>query len=106
MFLEEFPSGLFYHVRVLTKHLSTAGLECFEQGRGLLASWGWGSSQSSLEWFQPIGMLSMGSGKGCCLLGLGDCLGAGEGKVPAAGCSSMGEVFCGRASGGDRGLLQ
>ena len=52
----------------------------------------------------PIGMLSTGSGKGCHLLGLGDCLGAGEGGVAAVGCSSLGEVFCGRTSGGNRGV--
>ena len=51
----------------------------------------------------PIGMLSMGSGKGCHLLGLGDCLGAGVGKRAVVGCSSMGEVLCGEMSGGDRG---
>ena len=33
----------------------------------------------------PIGMLSMGSGKGCCLLGLGDCLGIGVGGMVAVG---------------------
>ena len=37
-----------------------------------------------------IGMLSMGSGKGCCLLGLGDCLGASEGEMAAVGCPSVG----------------
>ena len=42
----------------------------------------------------PIGMLSMGSGKGCCLLGIGDCLGASVGETAAVGCSSMGEVLC------------
>ena len=38
----------------------------------------------------PIGMLSMGSGKGCHLLGLEDCLGAGVGETVVVGCSSMG----------------
>ena len=52
----------------------------------------------------PIGMLSTGSGKGCCLLGLGDCLVTGEGEAAAAGCSSAGEVFCGRTSGGNGGV--
>ena len=52
----------------------------------------------------PIGMLSMGSGKGCCLLGLRDCLGTGVGELAAVGCSSKGEVFCGNTSGGNRGV--
>ena len=52
----------------------------------------------------PIGVLSMGSGKGCHLLGLGDCLGAGEGEMVAVSCSSMGEVLCGEMSGGDGGI--
>ena len=51
----------------------------------------------------PIGMLSMGSGEGCHLIGLGDCLGTGVGEPAAVGCSSMGEVLCGNTSGGDRG---
>ena len=52
----------------------------------------------------PIGMLSMGSGEGCHLLGLGDCLGIGVGGMVAVGSSSEGEVFCGKASGGDEGV--
>ena len=38
----------------------------------------------------PIGMLSMESGKGCCLLGLGDCLGTSVGETAVIGCSSHG----------------
>ena len=34
----------------------------------------------------PIGMLSTGSGKGCHLLGLRDCLGTGEGEMVAVSC--------------------
>ena len=41
----------------------------------------------------PISMLSMGSGKGCCLLGLGDCLGIGVGGMVVVGCSPMQEVL-------------
>ena len=52
----------------------------------------------------PIGMLSMGSGKGYCLLGLGDCLGTGVGEMAVVGCSSMGEVLCGNTSGGNGGV--
>ena len=53
----------------------------------------------------PIGMLFTGSGKGCHLLGLGDCLGTGVGEAAVVGCSSTGEVFCGRMSGGDRDVF-
>ena len=52
----------------------------------------------------PIGMLSMGSGEGCHLLGLGDCFGASVGEMAAVGCSSMGEALCGKMSEGNRGL--
>ena len=52
----------------------------------------------------PIGMLSMGSGKGCHLLGLGDCLGSSVGETAAVGCSSMGEVLCGDTSRGNGGV--
>ena len=51
----------------------------------------------------PIGMLSTGSGKGSHLLGLGDCLGTSVDGTVVVGCSSLGEVFCGEASGGDGG---
>ena len=52
----------------------------------------------------PIGMFSMGSGKGCHLLGLEDCLGTGVGELAAVGCSSMGEVLCDNTSGGNGGV--
>ena len=52
----------------------------------------------------PIGMLPMGSGKGCHLLGLRDCLGASVGEMAAVGCSSMVEVLCGETSGGNGGV--
>ena len=51
----------------------------------------------------PIGMLSMGSGKGCHLLGLGDCLGISVGGMVVVSCSPVGEVFCGEASRGTGG---
>ena len=38
----------------------------------------------------PIGVLPIGSGKGCHLFGLGDCLGIGVGGVAMGGCSSTG----------------
>ena len=104
MFQKEFPSGLFYHVRVSAKHLSMAGLSVLNQG-GVSCLLGLGGPpRVAFGVVPPIGMLSTGSGKGCCLLGLGDHLGTGEGGVAAVGCSSMGEVFCGRTSGGNGGV--
>ena len=55
---------------------------------------------------QPVGMLSMGSGEGCCLLGLGDCLSTSVGETVAVSCSSTGEVLCGETNGGNRGVAQ
>ena len=81
-----------------------AGLECFEPGRGLLPLGAGGPPRVAFGVVLPIGMLSTGSDEGCCLLGLGDCLGAGVGEAAVVGSSSMGEVFCGRVSGGDRGV--
>ena len=52
-----------------------------------------------------IGVLSTGSAKGCCLLGLGNCLGTDVGEAAVVCCSSMGEVFCGRMSGGNGGVF-
>ena len=52
----------------------------------------------------PIGMLSIGSGKGCHLLGLGDCLGGGGGETVVVSCSSMGEFLYGEVSGGNGGV--
>ena len=53
----------------------------------------------------PIGTFSIGSGEGCHLLGLGDCLGTGVGEVAVVDCSSRGEVFCGKMSGGGQRCL-
>ena len=39
------------------------------------------------------GLLSTGLRKACHFLGLGDCLGMGEGGATRAGCSSVGEIF-------------
>ena len=104
MLQEEFPSGLLYHVRVSAKCLSMAGLKFFEPGgTSHLLGLG-GPCRVAFGVVLPIGMLSIGSGEGCCLLGLGDCLGTGEGEAAMVGCSSVGEVFCGGMSGGDRGV--
>ena len=64
---------------------------------------GW-SPQVAFQVALPIGMLSTGSGEGCHLLGLGDCLGTGEGEMIVVGCPSMGEVLCSETSGGDGGV--
>ena len=104
MLWEVFPSGLFYHVRVPAKCLGTVGLKCFEPGRDLLPLGAGGPPKVAFGVVPPIGMLSTGSGKGCHLLGLGDCLGTSVGEMAAVGCSSMGEVLCIRMSGGDRGV--
>ena len=43
----------------------------------------------ALDVVPPRGMLSTGSGEGCHLLGLGDCLGTGTGGAAGAdGCST------------------
>ena len=63
-------------------------------------------SEVTLVVVPPRGMLSTGSGEGCCLLGLGDCLGTGmRGAAEAAGgdCSSAGEVLCDNVNGWDVG---
>ena len=81
------------------------GFECLKPVKGSLASWGWSSPPKvAFGVAPPIGMLSMGSGKGCHLLSLGDCLGVSVGELAVVGCSSMGEALCGETSGGDGGV--
>ena len=46
----------------------------------------------------------MGSGEGCHLLGLGDCLGTGVGGTAEVGSSSTGEALSDRTNGGDGGV--
>ena len=99
-----FPSGLFYHVGVSTKCLSAVGLECLKPRRDLLPLGAGGPPTVAFGVELPIGVLSMGSGKGCHLLGLGDCLGTGVGETAVVGCPSTGEVLCGRMSGGNGGV--
>ena len=50
-----------------------------------------------------IDTLPHGSGKGCCLIGCGDHLGAGLGEVAMGGCSPARGALAGGADGGDRG---
>ena len=63
-----------------------------------------GPPRVTFEVVLPKGMLSMGSGEGCHLLGLGDCLGTGVGGTAEVGCSSTGEALCNRMNGGDGGV--
>ena len=51
----------------------------------------------------PIGMFPISFGKGCCLFGLGDCLGIGVGGTAVNGCSSAEGVLGGRMGGGNGG---
>ena len=62
------------------------------------------SPRVAFKVFLPKGMVSTGSGEGCHLLGLGDCLGTGVGGAAGAGCSSTGEALCNRMKGGDGGV--
>ena len=48
-----------------------------------------------------MGVFPIGSGKGSCLFGLGDCLGIGMGGMAMDGCSSTEGVLGGRMGGGD-----
>ena len=50
-----------------------------------------------------IDVLPHGSGKGCCLFGHGDCLGAGLGEEDMDDCSPARGVLVGGVDGGDRG---
>ena len=104
MFQEEFLPGLLYQVRVPVECLCTAQLEHFVPGWDLLPLGAGGPPEVAFEVVPPKGMLSTGSGGGCCLLGLGDCLGTGVGGVAEVGCSSIGEALCNRMNGGDGGV--
>ena len=69
-----------YHIGVSAECLSMVRFECCEPLWDLLPLGGLGGPPKvAFGVALPIGMLSMGSGKGCCLLGLGDCLGASGG---------------------------
>ena len=76
--------------------LSQGGIShCLELG---------GSPRVAFQVVLPNGMLSMGSGEGCHLLGLGDILGTGVGGTAGVGCSSTEEGLCNRMKGGDGGV--
>ena len=51
----------------------------------------------------PMGIFPIGSGEGCCLFSLGDCLGVGMEGVAVNGCSSTEGVLGGRMREGDGG---
>ena len=104
MFQEEFPPGLFYQVRVSAKCLSVARFECSVPGQDLSLLGAGGPPRVTFEVVPPKGMLSMGSGEGHGLLGLGDCLGTGVGGMAEAGCFSTGGALCDRMNGGDGGV--
>ena len=59
-------------------------LECSVPGQDLLLLGAGGPPGVAFEVVPPKAMLSMGSGEGCHLLGLGDCLGTGVGGVAEA----------------------
>ena len=105
MFQEEFPPGLLYQVRVLVKCLGMAQLECSVPGWDQSLLGAGDPPRVTFKLVLPKGMLSTGSGEGCYLLGLGDCLGTGVGGAAGTGCSSTGEALCNRMNGGDGGVF-
>ena len=58
-----------------------------------------GPSEVALDMVLPRGMLSTGSGKGCHLLGLGDCSGTGTGGSAGVDGCSAGEAPCDKVNG-------
>ena len=52
----------------------------------------------------PRGMLSTGSGEGCCLLDLGECSGTGAGGAAEADGCLAGEAPCDKVNGWDMGV--
>ena len=104
MLQEIFLPGFLYQFRVLAGCFQVAPLECPIPEWDLLPfGAGGGSSRAVLDVVPPRGLLSTGSGEGCCLLGLGDCLSTGVGGAAGAGCSSTGEVLCDKVNGWDVG---
>ena len=80
-----------------------AGLQQLEPGRGLLLLGAGRSPNIAARVTLPMGMFPIGSGEGCHLFSLGDCLGIGMGGAAVDGCSSVDGVLGGRMSGGDGG---
>ena len=102
---EEFPPGLSYQVRIPSKCLSIVSFSALYQGgTSHLLELG-GLPGFALGVVPPRDVLSIGSGEGCCLLGLGDCLGIGVGGAVEVGCSSTVEALCSGASGGNGGVF-
>ena len=79
-----------------------AGLRDLNQGVSCFLGLG-GSPCIAFGVALPMDMLPIGSGKGCHLFGLGNCLGIGVGGAVVGGCSSTGGAFHGRMDGGDGG---
>ena len=77
------------------------GLSALHQGRISCCFELGGSPRVTFKVVLPKGMLSTGSGEGCHLLGLGDCLGTGVGGAAETGYSSTGEALHDRTNGGD-----
>ena len=103
MLQEIFLPSLLHQVRVLAECFQAALLDYLIPRWDLLLFGAEGPSVVTLDVVPPRGMLSTGSGEGCCLLGLGDCLGTGAGGTAGADCSSAGEVLCDKVSGWDVG---
>ena len=62
-----------------------------------------GLFEVALDVVLPRGMLSAGSGEGCCLLGLVDCSGTGTGRAAGADGCSTGEAPCDKVNRWDVG---
>ena len=80
-----------------------ARLQQLEPGRGLSLLGAGRSPNIATGMALPMGMFPIGSGEGCHLFSLGDCLGIDVGGVAVDGCSSTEGVLGGRMSGGDGG---
>ena len=81
-----------------------AQLECSVPGWDFLLFRAGGPPRVAFKVVLPKGVLSTESGKGCHLLGIGDCLSTGMGGAAEVGCDSTGEALCNRMTGGDGGV--
>ena len=102
--LRNIPFSLLHQVRVLAECFPGALLEFLVARYDLSLFGAGGPSKVALDVVLPRGMLSTGSGEGCCLLSLGDCLGTGMGKAPGEDCGSAGVVPCDKMNGWDVGV--